>query len=69
MPGSSRAARGEPLDAEVIVVGGGVGGLCAAIAAAAHGFEVALFESAPELGGARARLPGSTPGCTAWATT
>ncbi len=51
MPGSSRAARGEPLDAEVIVVGGGVGGLCAAIAAAAHGFEVALFESAPELGG------------------
>src|SRR3954468_1605530 len=36
--------------AKVIIIGGGIGGLFAAKALLAHGFEVAVYEQAPELG-------------------
>jgi len=35
--------------AEVAIVGGGIGGLCAALALIRHGVEVAVYEQAPEL--------------------
>ena len=41
---------------EVIVVGAGVGGLCAAIGAAARGHRVTLLEAAPHLGGKAATV-------------
>lgn len=37
-------------DAEVIIVGGGIGGLAAAIALRQRGVEVIVLEQAPELG-------------------
>ncbi len=35
--------------AKVLVIGGGIGGLCAGIALKQAGFEVELFERAPEI--------------------
>jgi phytoene dehydrogenase-like protein len=44
-------------DFDVVVVGGGLAGLCAASFAASGGAQVALFESSPDLGGrARTRV-------------
>ena len=37
--------------ADLCVVGGGVAGLCAALAAARHGIEVVLVQDRPVLGG------------------
>lgn len=42
--------------ADVVVVGGGVGGLCAAVGAAARGHAVALVEAGPGLGGKAGRV-------------
>ena len=36
---------------DVVVIGGGLSGLCAAVAAARHGCKVALVEARPVLGG------------------
>ena len=36
---------------EIVVVGGGMSGLCAALAAARHGAKVALVQNRPVLGG------------------
>lgn len=41
----------ESLEFEVVVVGGGVAGCCAAISAARHGARVALLQNRPVLGG------------------
>ena len=38
-------------DADLCVVGGGLAGLCAAVAAARHGAKVALVQERPMLGG------------------
>ena len=44
-------------DFDVVVVGGGLAGLCAASFAASAGARVALYESSPDLGGrARTRV-------------
>ncbi|GAL02094.1 hypothetical protein JCM19237_4987 [Photobacterium aphoticum] len=36
---------------DVVVVGGGISGVCAALAAARHGAKVALIQNRPVLGG------------------
>ena len=41
----------ETLDADVCVVGGGMSGLCAALAAARHGANTVLIQDRPVLGG------------------
>ncbi|WP_163338569.1 FAD-dependent oxidoreductase [Desulfopila sp. IMCC35008] len=46
---------------EVVVVGGGVAGMAAAMAASANGHRVRLFEKSMQLGG-QLRLAGSAPG-------
>ena len=38
-------------DVDLCVVGGGLAGLCAAVAAARHGARVALMQERPMLGG------------------
>ena len=40
-----------PVHQEAIVIGGGVGGMVAALSIAGQGFPVHLVEKAPELGG------------------
>ncbi len=49
--GSSRVVTANTLDADVVVVGGGMAGVCAAIAAARNGVSVALVQDRPVLGG------------------
>ena len=43
--------RYEEKDYEIVVVGGGMAGLCCAIAAARHGIKVVLVHDRPVLGG------------------
>ena len=40
-----------PVEADLVVVGGGLAGICAAISAARHGIQVALVHNRPMLGG------------------
>jgi succinate dehydrogenase/fumarate reductase flavoprotein subunit len=47
-----------PLDTDVVIAGGGVGGMSAAIEAARAGARVVLIEARPELGGNAARSTG-----------
>ena len=51
--GSAKPVTAEKFDAEtdIVVVGGGAGGLAAALFARWEGSEVTLLEKAPELGG------------------
>ncbi|HEY3398523.1 MAG TPA: FAD-dependent oxidoreductase [Armatimonadota bacterium] len=44
-------SRRQSLDAQVVVVGGGVAGVCAALAAARHGAATVLIQDRPVLGG------------------
>ncbi|MFD2878206.1 FAD-dependent oxidoreductase [Paenibacillus rhizoplanae] len=44
----------ELIKADVTVVGGGIAGICAAIAAARQGLQVSLINDRPVLGGMRA---------------
>ncbi|MEW2521504.1 FAD-dependent oxidoreductase [Actinacidiphila alni] len=46
-----RDFRTEPLDADVVVVGGGMAGVCAAVTAARAGAQVVLVQDRPVLGG------------------
>ncbi|MCU0794890.1 MAG: FAD-dependent oxidoreductase [Akkermansiaceae bacterium] len=50
-PTASRNLRTETIDAGLIVVGGGLSGVCAAIAAARHGVKTVLIQDRPVLGG------------------
>ncbi len=50
-PPSSRSLREETVRADLVVVGGGLAGLCAAVTAARAGAEVALIQDRPVLGG------------------
>lgn len=50
-PTPQRALREEFLSADLTVVGGGMAGVCAAIAAARAGLKVVLFQDRPVLGG------------------
>lgn len=47
------------LQLRILIVGGGLGGLCASIALRQKGFEVEVFEAAPQLGeiGAGIQVP------------
>ncbi|MFN3422504.1 MAG: FAD-dependent oxidoreductase, partial [Armatimonadota bacterium] len=47
----SRVTTAKTLDADVVVVGGGMAGVCAAIAAARNGVSVVLIQDRPVLGG------------------
>ena len=51
------------MSAHVLIAGGGIGGLCAALSFAGQGFDVEVFEQASELGeiGAGIQL---SPNCT-----
>ncbi len=49
--GKSRVVTAKSLDADVVVVGGGMAGVCAAIAAARNGASVVLIQDRPVLGG------------------
>lgn len=49
--GESRMVTEKKLEADVVVVGGGMAGVCAAIAAARNGASVALVQDRPVLGG------------------
>ena len=49
--GESRVATRKLLEADVVVVGGGMAGVCAAIAAARNGASVVLIQDRPVLGG------------------
>ncbi len=49
--GESRVVTTKNLDADVVVVGGGMAGVCAAIAAARNGASVVLIQDRPVLGG------------------
>lgn len=49
--GESRMVTEKKLEADVVVVGGGMAGVCAAIAAARNGASVALIQDRPVLGG------------------
>lgn len=49
--GESRVVRAKILDVDVVVVGGGMAGVCTAIAAARNGVSVALVQDRPVLGG------------------
>lgn len=49
--GESRATTEKTLDADVVVVGGGMAGVCSAIAAARNGASVVLIQDRPVLGG------------------
>lgn len=46
-----RTAKRENLEFDVVVIGGGLSGICAAIAAARHGAKTALVQARPVLGG------------------
>ena len=46
-----RELRNEKIQADLVVVGGGIAGVCAAITAAREGIEVALVQDRPVLGG------------------
>ena len=46
-----RTAKRENLEYDVVVIGGGLSGICAAIAAARHGAKTALVQARPVLGG------------------
>lgn len=50
-PSPSRELRTETLDAGLVVVGGGLSGVCAAIAAARQGVKTVLVQDRPVLGG------------------
>jgi hypothetical protein len=50
-PSDKRPLRAETLDSDLVVVGGGLAGVCAAIAAARHGSKVTLVQDRPVLGG------------------
>jgi hypothetical protein len=50
-PSDKRALRTVELDAGLVVVGGGLSGVCAAIAAARHGLRTILIQDRPVLGG------------------
>ena len=47
----SNRKKPEKLSFDFVVVGGGVGGLCAAIAAARHGAKTAIIQDRPVFGG------------------
>jgi len=49
--GESRVVTTKNLDADVVVIGGGMAGVCAAIAAARNGASVVLIQDRPVLGG------------------
>jgi alanine dehydrogenase len=49
--GESRVVTKKLLEADVVVVGGGMAGVCAAIAAARNGASVVLIQDRPVLGG------------------
>lgn len=53
--GRNKTMKSSPYD--VIVAGAGVGGICAAVAAARGGGRVALLEAAPEIGGTGVHSP------------
>ena len=48
---NSKVITERSLSADFIVVGGGLSGLCAAVAAARHGVSVILIQDRPMLGG------------------
>ncbi|MCW1925299.1 FAD-dependent oxidoreductase [Luteolibacter arcticus] len=50
-PSDKRPLRTDTLDSDLVVVGGGLAGVCAAIAAARSGSEVVLVQDRPVLGG------------------
>lgn len=50
-PESSRSLKTETIDADVVIVGGGLSGVCAAVTAARAGARVALVQDRPVLGG------------------
>src|SRR5687768_9205127 len=50
-PSDKRQLRAETLDSDLVVVGGGLAGVCAAIAAARAGVKVILVQDRPVLGG------------------
>jgi len=50
-PAPSRDLRRETIDADLVVVGGGLGGTCCAITAARAGIKVVLVQDRPVLGG------------------
>ncbi|MFA0747994.1 FAD-dependent oxidoreductase, partial [Fervidibacter sp.] len=49
--GESRVVTEKLLETDVVVVGGGMAGVCAAIAAARNGASVVLIQDRPVLGG------------------
>jgi hypothetical protein len=53
----SSSSRSAPECYDVIVAGAGIGGVCAAVAAARGGSRVALLEAAPEIGGTGVHSP------------
>jgi hypothetical protein len=50
-PSDIRQLRTETLETDLVVIGGGLAGTCAAIAAARHGLQVTLAQDRPVLGG------------------
>lgn len=54
---SLMSARSDPTVFDVVVAGAGIGGVCAAVAAARGGCRVALLEAAPEIGGTGVHSP------------
>ena len=52
-----------PLTADVCVIGGGMSGVCAAIAAARHGAKVVLMQDRPVLAARRTRTTGKPASC------
>jgi succinate dehydrogenase/fumarate reductase flavoprotein subunit len=56
--GASRLAVAEPLEADVVVAGAGVGGMSAALEAARAGARVVVIEATADLGGNAARSTG-----------
>src|SRR5690348_6975134 len=49
--GGARSLFSENIDADLVIVGGGVSGVCCAITAAREGLRVALVQDRPVLGG------------------